>query len=269
MLRDPATGQQLAEQLAQRYRLVLVDEFQDTDRLQWEVFDLAFAGHRLITVGDPKQAIYRFRGADVHAYLEAVRTAERATLDTNHRSDRRLLDALDVLFHGATLGHPDIAFRRVDAAPDAPHSALGDGAALHVRVVPDDPSIPRTSHGLGAVAVQRVVLADVAVADPRPARHGNDHATGSRSRRRVRPDRHRRARAVAAPGRRGGSGVPRLGDPVGPGPDRVGAQQRGGRPVAVAAGRARLAHARPGGTGGRPRLVLRPPAGRAGRRVHG
>ncbi len=116
-LADPRGGPQLAAQLAARYRLVLVDEFQDTDRLQWEIFDRAFADHRLITVGDPKQAIFRFRGADVHAYLDAVRSAERATLRTNHRSDRQLLDALGLLFDGARLGHADIEFARVDASP--------------------------------------------------------------------------------------------------------------------------------------------------------
>ncbi|MGH9136642.1 MAG: UvrD-helicase domain-containing protein, partial [Acidimicrobiales bacterium] len=162
LLADPAGGRQLADQLAYRYRLVLVDEFQDTDRLQWEIFENAFARHRLITVGDPKQAIYRFRGADVHAYLAAVRRADRVTLRTNHRSDRQLLDALAVLFDGARLGHADIEFSRVDASPRAPLNALGRDAALHLRVVPDDAAIAHTSQGLEAGAVARIVLTDVA-----------------------------------------------------------------------------------------------------------
>ena len=166
LLTDPATGPQLAKQLAGRYRLVLVDEFQDTDRLQWDVFNLAFAGdgmsNRLVTVGDPKQAIYRFRGADVHAYLDAVERSERSTLGTNHRSDQQLLDALAVLFHGATLGHDAIEFNRVAAAPGAPHNAMGSEPALHIRVVPADESIPVTTRGLEAGAVQRIVLTDTA-----------------------------------------------------------------------------------------------------------
>ncbi len=160
-LADPREGPPLATQLAARFRLVLVDEFQDTDRLQWEVFDRAFAGHRLVTVGDPKQAIFRFRGADVHAYLDAVRSAERATLRTNHRSDRQLLDALGLLFDGARLGHADIEFARVDPSPSAPHNALGE-TAVHLRVVPDDPDLARTSQGLEAGGTAAVVLADVA-----------------------------------------------------------------------------------------------------------
>jgi exodeoxyribonuclease V beta subunit len=160
-LADPREGPQLAAQLAARYRLVLVDEFQDTDRLQWEIFDRAFAGHRLVTVGDPKQAIFRFRGADVHAYLDAVRSAERVSLRTNHRSDRQLLDALGLLFDGARLGHADIEFARVDPSPSVPHNALGE-TAVHVRVVPDDPDLPRTSQGLEAGGTAALVLADVA-----------------------------------------------------------------------------------------------------------
>ena len=160
-LADPHYGGQLAGQLSARYRLVLVDEFQDTDRLQWEIFDRAFAGHRLITVGDPKQAIFRFRGADVHAYLDAVRSAERATLRTNHRSDRQLLDALGVIFDGARLGHADIEFARVDASPAAAHNALGE-VAVHLRVVPDDTAVAHTSQGMEAGAAAALVLTDVA-----------------------------------------------------------------------------------------------------------
>ncbi|MDQ3543169.1 MAG: UvrD-helicase domain-containing protein, partial [Actinomycetota bacterium] len=166
LLVDPHSGPQLAEQLAGRYRLVLVDEFQDTDRVQWDVFSRAFAGtgttNRLVTVGDPKQAIYRFRGADVHAYLDTVERSDRSTLGVNHRSDQQLLDALAVLFDGATLGHDAIKFSRVGAAPDAPHNAMGREPALHIRVVPDDESIPVTRYGLEAGAVQRIVLTDTA-----------------------------------------------------------------------------------------------------------
>src|SRR5688500_18213742 len=66
------SGPAIAAQLSARFSVVLVDEFQDTDRVQWTVFERGFSGGTLVTVGDPKQAIYRFRGADVHAYLAAV-----------------------------------------------------------------------------------------------------------------------------------------------------------------------------------------------------
>src|SRR5690606_37408473 len=83
VLVDPRSGPSLAGQLATRYPVVLVDEFQDTDRLQWDIFNHAFGRQRLITVGDAKQAIYRFRGADVHAYLAAVRSSRPASLAVN------------------------------------------------------------------------------------------------------------------------------------------------------------------------------------------
>jgi len=164
---DPAGGRALAEQLATRFGVVLVDEFQDTDRLQWDIFDTAFGDRRLIVVGDPKQAIYRFRGADVHAYLAAVAGAARASLATNHRSDRRLLDGLALLFDGVTLGHRDIAFAPVAPWERSPRSSIsepGARAAIHLRVVPDVAEIAHTKkgHDLESGAVQRIVLADVA-----------------------------------------------------------------------------------------------------------
>src|SRR4051794_33564609 len=61
--------------MRQRWRIVLVDEFQDTDPVQWQVLDRAFSGHAaMVLIGDPKQAIYGFRGGDVVTYLHAART---------------------------------------------------------------------------------------------------------------------------------------------------------------------------------------------------
>ena len=100
-----------------RWRLVLVDEFQDTDPVQWQVLDRAFTGHAtMVLIGDPKQAIYAFRGGDVVTYLEAARSATtQATLGTNWRSDGDLVDRLQAVLRGAALGHPDIAVREVRA----------------------------------------------------------------------------------------------------------------------------------------------------------
>ena len=98
-------------------------------------------------IGDPKQAIYAFRGADVYAYLEAARDGGRAapTLEVNWRSDQGLLDAYDALFGGARLGHEGIVYRSVRAA-DANRAPRLLGAPrpepLRVRVVHrDDPTI--------------------------------------------------------------------------------------------------------------------------------
>ncbi|MEL7367939.1 MAG: UvrD-helicase domain-containing protein, partial [Myxococcota bacterium] len=72
-LEGPARDALLAT-LRRRFKIALIDEFQDTDRVQWSIFRRVFAEsphHRLVVIGDPKQAIYGFRGADVHTYLDA------------------------------------------------------------------------------------------------------------------------------------------------------------------------------------------------------
>ncbi|MGY1690362.1 UvrD-helicase domain-containing protein [Geodermatophilus sp. SYSU D01105] len=116
-LADPVTGPSAQARLRDRFQVVLVDEFQDTDPVQWEVFRLAFHEARtLVLIGDPKQAIYGFRGGDIRTYLAAKGLATaHASLDTNWRSDRRLLDGLHTLFRGAALGDPSIVVRPVQA----------------------------------------------------------------------------------------------------------------------------------------------------------
>lgn len=131
-LSDPETGEQACQLIRDRYRLVLVDEFQDTDPLQWQILRRAFHGHvTLVLVGDPKQAIYAFRGAEVLSYLDAVSVAGHTlTLDTNRRSDPDILTALETVYGGAALGHPDILARHVDAATT---SNQFSGPAMRVR----------------------------------------------------------------------------------------------------------------------------------------
>jgi len=113
------SGDEVVATLRRRFKIVLVDEFQDTDPVQWSIVHRAFGGGdgTLVLIGDPKQAIYSFRGADVYAYLAAAEAAgTRATLQTNWRSDQGLLDAYDALFGRARLGHPGIVYRQVQAA---------------------------------------------------------------------------------------------------------------------------------------------------------
>ena len=79
----------------------------------------------MVLVGDPKQAIYAFRGADVFAYLQAQRIAgTKRTLGTNYRSDRPLIEAYDALFAGADLGHEGIRYTPVEAVPTHEKSGL-------------------------------------------------------------------------------------------------------------------------------------------------
>lgn len=93
-------GAVLAEALGQRYGAALIDEFQDTDPIQYRIFHRLFGdGHPLFFVGDPKQAIYSFRGADLQAYLNARAQAGRSwLLDTNRRSVAPLVAAVNGIF---------------------------------------------------------------------------------------------------------------------------------------------------------------------------
>lgn len=111
------------EALRRRFRVALIDEFQDTDPVQWEFLSLLFgdtdSNETLILVGDPKQSIYSFRGADVHTYLKAAFAIDtvHTTLGTNWRSDAALLSGLEILFSGATFGDENIGFVPVQPAP--------------------------------------------------------------------------------------------------------------------------------------------------------
>lgn len=142
-LNGPA-GDAIARRLRDRYEVVLVDEFQDTDPTQWAIMRRAFGaeGCTLVLIGDPKQAIYAFRGADVFAYLAAKDAATaHATLDVNRRSDGPLLAAYDALFGNAQLGHPGIAYRAVRPGPANRQARLAGApecAALRLRVVERD-----------------------------------------------------------------------------------------------------------------------------------
>ena len=140
-LLDEQRGDVACARLRERYDVVLVDEFQDTDPVQWEIMHSAFGrgGTALVLIGDPKQAIYAFRGADVQAYLEARQVVETEwTLDVNWRSDEGLLRAYDALFAGAQLGDAGITYRNI-AAADANRSprlvGLSNPAPLQVRLV--------------------------------------------------------------------------------------------------------------------------------------
>ncbi|MEC3956038.1 UvrD-helicase domain-containing protein [Nocardia sp. CDC153] len=117
VLADPEHGPRACQRIRDRYRVALVDEFQDTDPLQWDILRRAFHGHAtLVLVGDPKQAIYAFRGAEVLSYLDAVAHADcKRELTTNRRSDAGLLTALEHLQGGAALGHKEITVHRVAA----------------------------------------------------------------------------------------------------------------------------------------------------------
>ncbi|EGD53536.1 UvrD-helicase domain-containing protein [Gordonia neofelifaecis] len=114
---DPDIGDEACRRIREQFSAVLIDEFQDTDPQQWEIVKRCFHGHLpLILVGDPKQSIYAFRGAEVLSYLNAVEAAgEQRRLTVNWRSDAAVVDGLAAIFEGSTLGHRQIAYQPVQA----------------------------------------------------------------------------------------------------------------------------------------------------------
>ena len=105
-LRRADSGARLAALIRRQFPVALIDEFQDTDPIQYGIFRTVYGPAQaqgdtaLILIGDPKQAIYAFRGADIHTYLAARRdTAGRhATLGTNYRSTKAMVEAVNHLF---------------------------------------------------------------------------------------------------------------------------------------------------------------------------
>jgi exodeoxyribonuclease V beta subunit len=180
-LADPQNGAAAVARLRSRYRVVLVDEFQDTDPVQWDVLRLAFHGAAtLVLVGDPKQAIYAFRGADVQAYLAAAELADhRATLDQNWRSDPDLLAGLDALFRGAALGDPRIVVAPVSAAHRG-RSLDSIDAPLRIRLVRRPEGAPPAVDVARQLVVRDVVRETVALLDGgttyRPRDESAEHA---------------------------------------------------------------------------------------------
>ncbi|HOJ70889.1 MAG TPA: exodeoxyribonuclease V subunit beta [Syntrophorhabdaceae bacterium] len=96
-------GKDLAELISRRYRAILIDEFQDTDPIQYEIINNVYKQGDTVVfiIGDPKQSIYSFRGADVFSYMKAARDAHvRWTLEKNYRSSERLIKAINTIFEG-------------------------------------------------------------------------------------------------------------------------------------------------------------------------
>ncbi|MCP5285439.1 MAG: exodeoxyribonuclease V subunit beta [Burkholderiaceae bacterium] len=104
-----ASALRLRQRILAQHPVALIDEFQDTSPVQLRIFDRLYriadddASRALLLIGDPKQAIYGFRGADIYSYLGARRTTagRHHALGTNHRSTQALVDAVNGLFSAA------------------------------------------------------------------------------------------------------------------------------------------------------------------------
>lgn len=159
-LTDPATGAAAAEVLSGRFGVVLVDEFQDTDPQQWAFLKAGF--HRrsiMMLIGDPKQAIYRFRGGDIETYTAARESADQVLrLGTNYRSDSGVVRGVESVFGPidfGTAGAP-IMLRRITARHTEPRIRCdgGDpGAAVRIRAI--------NSEGRWVSQARRLVQADL------------------------------------------------------------------------------------------------------------
>lgn len=155
------------DRMRNRWPIVMVDEFQDTDPVQWKVIERAFQGSStLILIGDPKQAIYAFRGGDIHTYLTAADGAGRKlTMRTNWRSDEPLVRSLQTVLRGAELGDPRISVPEVEASRrgsrlvGAPHNA-----PFRLRVVPRE-TLGRTGDKLIGISELRTFIGRDLAAD--------------------------------------------------------------------------------------------------------
>jgi exodeoxyribonuclease V beta subunit len=115
----------VAGRVSRAYPILLVDEFQDTDEAQWEIIERGFVGRStVVLIGDPKQSIYSFRGADIKAYMKATHGATTTTLTTNFRSSAKVVNALNHLLGGAELGETTIKVTPISPCEHPPHLAV-------------------------------------------------------------------------------------------------------------------------------------------------
>lgn len=127
---DAEGGELLIKALAEQYSVALIDEFQDTDQTQWGIFSRLFASpeQALYLIGDPKQAIYKFRGADIHTYLSAkTQATQEYTLAHNWRSQPDLVQAINQLF---LLNENPFVFKGLDFNAVAPALSAEDGCLV-------------------------------------------------------------------------------------------------------------------------------------------
>ena len=120
-----SSGEALRKSLMQSFDAALIDEFQDTDPVQFKIFRELFAmtgEHWLYLIGDPKQSIYRFRGADLEAYFAFAKETQAVTysLDTNYRTVPPLVNAVNAFFSSSEdpFLHEDLGFETVNPSAE-------------------------------------------------------------------------------------------------------------------------------------------------------
>jgi exodeoxyribonuclease V beta subunit len=168
-LRGPR-GAVLAGDIRERWQAALIDEFQDTDPVQYGIFRAVYGstGLPVFLVGDPKQAIYSFRGADIFAYLAARRDAhEQWPLDVNWRSDPRLIEGVNAVFGGVRRPFvveeiPFHAARAAEHERTALHVEGDDGPPLRIWFMAPEPGRKQVTKAVGRRRAARATAASIA-----------------------------------------------------------------------------------------------------------
>jgi len=120
---NSANSAQLISNLQKKYKAAFIDEFQDTDKYQYEIFSTVFSNSIVFYIGDPKQSIYRFRGADIETYLKAANKVHHAyTMGHNFRSTPNLIKGLNTFFGNVTNPFNDTHIQ---------YEAVSNGLNLH------------------------------------------------------------------------------------------------------------------------------------------
>ena len=140
-LADPDSGERLAQRLREQFPVAMIDEFQDTSPLQFRIFDRIYrtadnrADTALLLIGDPKQSIYGFRGADIHSYLDArsATAGRHHVLGTNFRSTEAVVDVVNRWFE---IPQDAFGYRQgdEDPLPFQPVGAKGRNEVFRTRV---------------------------------------------------------------------------------------------------------------------------------------
>ena len=124
ILGDPNMAGKLKNSMKERYGLVMIDEFQDTDPLQYSIFKELFCGgnHAVFFIGDPKQSIYSFRNADIFSYLKAADAVDRKYfMEKNFRSTAAAVNAVNNIFKKINFSINEITYQKIEPKEDAPN----------------------------------------------------------------------------------------------------------------------------------------------------
>ncbi|KZZ10843.1 hypothetical protein A3749_10240, partial [Oleiphilus sp. HI0078] len=171
-LSDEDTRNILINTVRERFSVALIDEFQDTDREQYHIFSSIFSSSiesrkdaSMVLIGDPKQAIYAFRGGDIATYLRAKQDIDKHprghqfTMDTNWRSSPEMVTAVNQVFQRES--NPfiaeDIPFNAVNAAKSTPEHLRGQPAFCITQVRPEGRDIKAMTSILADHCVQQIL----------------------------------------------------------------------------------------------------------------